>query len=38
MVLTKTNFEYLDLPILLINIWYYGQCPNDDEIIKNYVK
>ena len=36
--MTKKIFKYLDFPNLLTMIWYYGQFPKDDEIIKNYVK
>ena len=38
MVLSKENFSYLDLPDLLLNIWDYGHCPKNDEIIKRYME
>ena len=38
MVLTKENFQYLDLPDLLLNIWDYGDASPENEIIKKYLQ
>ena len=38
MVLKKENFQYLDLPDLLLNIWAYGDASPGNEIVKKYLQ
>ena len=37
MCLTKENFQYLDLPDLMLNIRDYGDMSPHDETVKNYL-
>ena len=37
MSILRETFSYLDLPNLLLNIWDYGKCDPQNEIINRYL-
>ena len=37
MSIQRETFSYLDLPNLLLNIWDYGKCDPQNEIINRYL-